>query len=119
MRALHFLVVISTLVVCCLRPLGAQEADTVISVRAPLIALTHANLIDGRGGPARADQTILIRDGRIAAVGATAEIAIPTGAQTLDLAWNSVMPGLVMLHEHLFFTARATTTSSRHLSEMG
>ena len=98
--------------------LAAQDPDSVISVRAPLIALTHAKLIDGTGGPAREDQTILIRDGHIAAVGASTQVAVPAGAQTLDLTGKTVLPGLVMLHEHLYFTSVASPTTARHFGEM-
>lgn len=98
--------------------LAAQDADSVISPRAPLVALTHAKLIDGRGTPARDDQTVVIRDGRIAAVGASSAVAIPAGAQVLDLTGKSVLPGLVMLHEHLFMISRANTTAPAHYTEM-
>jgi enamidase len=59
-------------------------------------------VIDGTGAPAREDQTLIIRDGRIAAVGASGSTAVPSGAQVIDLAGKSVIPGLVMVHEHLF-----------------
>ena len=98
--------------------LAAQDADSFVSLRAPLVALTHAKLIDGRGTPAREDQTIVIRDGRIAAVGASGQLAPPVGAHVVDLTGKSVLPGLVMLHEHLYFTSRASTTSGFHVNEM-
>ena len=98
--------------------LSAQEADSIISVRAPLLALTHAKLIDGTGAAPRDDQTIIVRDGRIAAVGPGAEVAIPAGARTLDLTGKTVLPGLVMLHEHLMFTSVASPTTPRHFAEM-
>ena len=71
---------------------------------APVIALAHARVIDGTGAPARENQVIVIRDGKIAAVGNAASIQIPAGAVTIDLAGRSVMPGLVMMHEHLYYT---------------
>lgn len=97
-------------------PLAAQDADSVVSVRAPLLALTHAKLVDGRGMPPRDDQTIVLRDGRIATVGATANTAVPAGARTIDLAGKTVLPGLVMVHEHLYITSRAVP--SFHVNEM-
>jgi imidazolonepropionase-like amidohydrolase len=99
-------------------PLAAQDADSVISSRAPLFALTHAKLIDGLGTPARADQTVVVRDGRITAVGPSIEVPVPTGAQVFDLTGKTVMPGLVMLHEHLIFTSVASPTTTRHFAEM-
>ena len=65
---------------------------------------THARVIDGTGAPAREDQTIVIRDGNIAAIGDAARTAPPAGATIVDLTGKSVIPGLVMLHEHLYYT---------------
>jgi len=75
-----------------------------IKVQAPVIALTHARVIDGTGAPARADQTIVIRDGDIADVGNAPAVTVPPGATVVDLTGKSVIPGLVMLHEHLYYT---------------
>ena len=72
-----------------------------IKVQAPVIALTHARVIDGTGAPARENQTVVIRDGNIASVSAAAP---PEGATAVDLTGKSVMPGLVMVHEHLYYT---------------
>ena len=66
-------------------------------------ALRHVRVIDGTGAPARDDQTLLVRDGRIAAVGDDGTVAVPAGARVLDLAGRTVLPGLVMVHEHLFY----------------
>ena len=72
-----------------------------ITVEAPLLALTNARVIDGTGAPPRDGQTIVIRDGRIAEVSAGARV--PDGARTIDLTGKTVIPGLVMVHEHLFY----------------
>jgi len=74
-----------------------------VSVDTALLALTNARVIDGTGAPAREGQTILVRDGRIAAVGASASLPVPPGAKVMDLAGKSVIPGLVMVHEHLYY----------------
>src|SRR5262245_40567763 len=74
-----------------------------IPAGAPAIALTHARVIDGTGQPSRTDQTIVIRGREIVWVGASAEAAIPAGAHTLDLAGHTVFPGLVGVHNHLFY----------------
>lgn len=68
-----------------------------------VLALTNVRVIDGTGAAPRENQTLIVRDGRIAALGATASIAVPTGAQVLDLTGKTVMPGLVMVHEHLYY----------------
>ncbi|HXL48959.1 MAG TPA: amidohydrolase family protein [Xanthobacteraceae bacterium] len=85
------------------RPTLSTAVRSFVAVDSPIVALTHARVIDGTGAPARADQTLIIRDGRIAALGAFKSIALPAGAQVIDLTGKSVIPGLVMVHEHLFY----------------
>ncbi len=75
-----------------------------VKVQGPLIALTHARVIDGTGAPARADQTLVVRDGNIVALGDAASVVPPAGATIVDLTGKSIVPGLVMLHEHLYYT---------------
>lgn len=74
-----------------------------IRVNAPLVALTHVRVIDGTGAAARDGQTIVISDGRIQAVGPAATTVTPPGAVTLDLGGYTVLPGLVGMHDHMFF----------------
>ncbi|MFN2531683.1 MAG: amidohydrolase family protein [Pyrinomonadaceae bacterium] len=79
------------------------ERQQFIRVEAPVIALIHVRVIDGAGTPAREDQTILISGGKIQSVQASASAQIPTGAKTLDLPGYTVLPGLVGMHDHMFF----------------
>ncbi len=74
-----------------------------VAVDAAVVALTNARVIDGTGAPARDGQTVVLRDGLIAAIGPAAATPAPAGAHVIDLAGKSVMPGLVMLHEHLYY----------------
>jgi imidazolonepropionase-like amidohydrolase len=74
-----------------------------VSVDAPSLALTYARVIDGTGAAARENQTIILRDGVIAEVGDAATMVIPEGAEVLDMSGRTVLPGYVMLHEHLFY----------------
>lgn len=71
----------------------------------PVIALMHARVIDGTGAPARADQVILVRNGRIEAVGDASTTSVPREATALNLSGHTVLPGFVMLHEHTFYPA--------------
>ena len=109
MRSVHRLVARLALVAIAAQSIRGQRPALAVGVRpfvaldTPVVALTHARVIDGTGAPARIDQTLIIRDGSIAALGDAASITIPTGAQVLDLTGKSVMPGLVMVHEHLFY----------------
>jgi imidazolonepropionase-like amidohydrolase len=74
-----------------------------VKLDAPLVALTNARVIDGTGAPARDAQTIIIKGRNIAAIGDSATVTPPEGATTLDLAGKTVIPGLVMVHEHLYY----------------
>ncbi len=85
---------------------GGAKPDF-IRENAPVIALTHVELIDGTGAAALNDQTIVIDHGKIAAVGATASVQVPSGAKVIDGAGKTVVPGLVGMHEHLFFPSPA------------
>ncbi len=90
-------------------PVGAQSpapsafVRRFITVDAPVTALTHVRVIDGTGAAPREDQTVVMANGRIAAVGPSASTPVPGGAQVIDATGKSVMPGLVMVHEHLFY----------------
>ena len=66
------------------------------------IAIRAGRLIDPDAGTAAANQIIVVQEGRIAAVGAN--VAIPPGAQVVDLSAASVLPGLVEAHNHLTMT---------------
>lgn len=74
-----------------------------IKVNADVVALTNARVIDGTGAPARDRQTLILREGRIAEVGPASQVAAPDGAAIVDLQGKTVLPGLVMLHEHLYY----------------
>jgi enamidase len=85
------------------RPQLSQAVRAHVSVDAPVIALTHARVIDGTGAAPREDHTLIIRDGAIAALGPSASTTVPQDATTIDLTGKSVIPGLVMMHEHLYY----------------
>jgi len=74
-----------------------------IRVEAPTIALTHVRVIDGTGAAPLEDQTVVIADGKIQSVRPSATTTVPAGAQTLDLKGYTVLPGLVGMHNHMFF----------------
>jgi imidazolonepropionase-like amidohydrolase len=78
-----------------------------VSVDAPVVALTHVQLIDGTGAPPRADQTIIVDQGKIVWVGASSSAKIPAGARILDLQGHTVIPGIVGLHNHTFYYTNA------------
>jgi imidazolonepropionase-like amidohydrolase len=81
----------------------SPEVRRYVTTDAPVIVLQHARVIDGTGAPVRTDQTLVLENGRIAQVGDAAAVQVPAGAKVLDLTDRTVMPGLVMVHEHMFY----------------
>ena len=85
---------------------AASLADSVrefVTVSAPVVALTHARLIDGTGAALRTDQTLIIANEKIRSIGDSATTPTPEGAQVLDLTGKTVIPGLVGMHDHMFY----------------
>ena len=76
-----------------------------ITVNAPVVALQHVRVIDGTGAAPRDDQTLIVDHGKISAVGPAALVPAPAGAQTIDLNGSTVIPGIVGMHEHLFYNS--------------
>ena len=83
----------------------SQQTREYVSVGEPVIALTNVTVIDGTGSAPKANQTVVIQNGRIAEVGAASSVKVPAGARTMDLAGSTVIPGIVGMHDHLFYTA--------------
>ena len=96
-------------ILCSAPALSAQDRPVppgvarFVSTAARVVALTHVRVVDGTGQRARDDHTVVIRDDRIEAVGPAGTISIPAGAQVLDLAGHTVIPGIVGLHQHTWF----------------
>jgi imidazolonepropionase-like amidohydrolase len=74
-----------------------------IRAEAAVVILRHVRVIDGTGAPAREDQVITIAEGKIKAIFSNGDLIIPTGAKVLDLDGYTVLPGLVGMHDHMFF----------------
>lgn len=81
----------------------APSVRSYVKVDTNVVALTNVRVIDGTGAAPKEGQTVVVRDGQIAAIGATGSVTIPAGALVMDLAGKSIMPGMVMVHEHLFY----------------
>jgi imidazolonepropionase-like amidohydrolase len=90
-------------------PTLAPEVRAFVSVDRPVVALRHVRVIDGTGGAPREDQTLVIADGKIRAMGSTATVPVPDGAQVMDLAGHTVLPGLVGMHDHLYYPSPGST----------
>lgn len=85
----------------------AQQNNTArkfIKEDAPVIAITHVLLLDGTGAPPQPDRTVVFDHGKIYAVGASSSTQTPAGAKVIDGTGKTLLPGLVGMHEHLFYT---------------
>jgi imidazolonepropionase-like amidohydrolase len=67
------------------------------------LLLRHVTVIDGTGRPPRRDAYVLVRDGRIAAVGDSRGAPSAPGIDLRDLPDHMVLPGFIALHEHVTF----------------
>jgi imidazolonepropionase-like amidohydrolase len=83
------------------------QAPNFIREDAPVIALMHVSVIDGTGAAPQPDQTVVIDHGKITAVGASTKFAVPSGAKVIDATGKTVIPGIVGMHEHLFYPSTA------------
>jgi imidazolonepropionase-like amidohydrolase len=91
-------------------PVRAQSADAGVKAYlkdpATAFVLENARVIDGTGQPVREKVTVVIEDGRIAHVGAP-PASIPAGAKRIDLTGRTILPGLVMMHDHINYFSGA------------
>src|SRR5271155_2789442 len=80
-------------------------APNFIRENAPIIVLTHVELIDGTSSAPQSDQAVIIDHGKIAAIGVTGSVTVPSGAKLIDATGKTVIPGIVGMHEHIFYPA--------------
>jgi imidazolonepropionase-like amidohydrolase len=90
---------------------ASNAARPFVSVDAPVVALTNVKLIDGTGTPARENQTVVIEGRTIKAVGPSASVKAPANARVVDLAGHTLIPGLVGLHDHMYYNSRMQMAS--------
>ena len=76
-----------------------------VKVNAPAVLLTHVRIIDGTGAAPLEDQSILIENGKIASI--SKEIPANSSAKIIDLHGHTIIPGLIGMHDHLYYIARA------------
>ena len=85
----------------------AAGSRPVVRLAAGSIALTHVLLLDGTLAPPKTDQTIVLDRDKIVDVGASSSVTVPPGATVVDLTGHAVLPGLVGMHDHLYYIERA------------
>jgi imidazolonepropionase-like amidohydrolase len=101
------LIVVILQILACSSALVSQvpspQVKPFVKVDFPVVALTHVRVIDGTGDAAREDQTIVLSRGKIESVSDAAAATVPKDAQVLDLHGYTVIPGLVGMHDHMFY----------------
>ena len=89
------------------KPCTAQEFSPLvqqfISTKGDTLAFTHVNIIDGTGQTPKTDQTLVIIKGRIAVIGNSLNVPIPATARISDCTGKTIIPGMIMMHEHMFY----------------
>ncbi len=85
------------------RPPLSAATRRFVAVDTAVFAIRGVRVIDGTGAPGRDNQTIVVRDGAIAAVGGAEATSVPAGALVIDGTGKTVIPGFVMVHEHLYY----------------
>ena len=109
MRSLRLLVAVSVLSLAALdaqQPALAPGVQKYVRVNSPKVVLAHVGIIDGTGKPAIEDQNVTIEGGKITAIQAGADVAGTPGTTVLALHGYSVMPGIVGMHDHLYYLVR-------------
>jgi imidazolonepropionase-like amidohydrolase len=74
----------------------------------PAQAFTGARIIDGTGAQPIENGVLLVRDGRIVAVGTAADVTVPGDAEVIDLRGRTIMPGMINAHGHVANNTAAT-----------
>ena len=81
------------------------EVRKYVSVSTQKVILAHVQIIDGTGAAPGLDRNITLSGGKIAGISAGADPAPSEGTTVLDLRGRTVLPGIVGMHDHLFYLA--------------
>ncbi|HET6778118.1 MAG TPA: amidohydrolase family protein [Gemmatimonadales bacterium] len=77
-----------------------------------VVALTHVRIVDGTGAQPQDDRTVVISGGKITAIHPAGAGNVPAGAKVMDLKGHTVIPGIVGLHDHTFYTTNLRSVQS-------
>jgi len=104
---MRWLLLLGSLIIAAAAIAQTQKSSDVagfISVEMPVFVLNHVRVIDGTGAAPKEDQAMVVANGKIQSIGPAASAQIPQGAQLLDRSGYTVIPGIVGMHDHLYYT---------------
>ena len=113
MRPLTLFAPLFVVVMAFAQTQGSPDVAPFMTVSAPVFVLNHVRVVDGTGATAKEDQAVVVAHGKIQSMGSAASLQPPAGAQVLDRAGYTVIPGLVGMHDHLYYTASAALQNAR------
>jgi imidazolonepropionase-like amidohydrolase len=93
------------------QPATSATVQKYVRVNAPRVVLEHVRVIDGSGQPPIDDQNVVIERGKITVVQPGTDAPAAEGTTILNLRGYTVMPGIVGMHNHLFYVARPNDNS--------
>lgn len=96
---------------CCLflimASTEAQRKSKFVAFNQSDICLQNARVIDVVKGTVLENYSVIISNGKITSMGQTGYLAVPKNIRVIDVAGKTIMPGLVMLHEHMNYNTGA------------
>ncbi len=96
----------------------SEETKKYIVYNDSINVFKNALLIDGTGNAAKARQTIIVVHGKINWIGDDEKAIVPNGANVIDLNGKAVLPGWVMLHEHMYISAHCLEPRYANLRQL-
>jgi hypothetical protein len=104
---MRLLFLFGSMVIAAIAVAQTQKSSDVvpfITVDASVFVLNHVRVIDGTRAAVKEDQAIVVANGKIQSIGPAASVQIPQGAQLLDRSGYTVIPGIVGMHNHLYYS---------------
>ena len=95
----------------------SKTVQEFVRVQTARVVLAHVRIIDGTGAPPAEDQNVIIEGGKIAGIEKGADVASAANTTVLDLRGYTAIPGIVGMHNHLFYIARPNLDTQRHFAE--
>lgn len=86
----------------------------VLRHEASRFVIAHIRILDGTGNPAVEDRNVTLEAGRIAGIGPGADVAPAAGTVVVDGRGRTLLPGLVGMHDHMYYIARPNLDVGGH-----